>query len=120
MIVAGIGFRTGATAEAILDAIARAGGGAEALATPADKSHSSVVREAAARLDLPIIAIDPDAMTKVETLTHSTRVAALRGTGSVAEACALAAAPGGRLRAPRAVSACRMATAAIAVSGETP
>lgn len=113
--VAGIGFRKGASAQSILSAVLLAGGRPDALATPADKAEEQGLIEAAATLALPVIAVPPETLPQAETLSHSPRVAAMRGTGSVAEACALlAAGPGARLLAPRVVSPCRQATAAQA------
>ena len=73
------------------------------------------LRWLAALMGLPVHAVTPDALAAQTCITHSPRVQALYGTGSVAEAAALAAAgPGARLLAPRAQSADGMATAAIA------
>jgi cobalt-precorrin 5A hydrolase len=115
MIVAGFGFRSGTTLAALQDALQRAGGaeGLTHLATLAAKAEAlaALGRE----LDLPVIALDATALRGQSTLTHSDRVEALFGTGSVAEAAALAAAgKGARLRGPRVVSADGSATAAIA------
>lgn len=115
MIVAGFGFRTGATLAALQDALTKAGGpeGVTHLATVATKAGELQVLGQA--LCLPVVALDMEALRGVWTPTRSDRVAALFGTGSLAEAAALAAAgPGARLRGPRAVSEDRMATAAIA------
>ncbi|MDZ4087626.1 MAG: cobalamin biosynthesis protein [Tabrizicola sp.] len=115
MIVAGFGFRSGATLAALQDALHKAGGaeGVTHLATLATKAQGL---EALGRsLDLPVVAIGAELLRGVPTPTRSDRVAALFGTGSIAEAAALAAAgPGARLRGPRAVSADGTATAAIA------
>jgi cobalt-precorrin 5A hydrolase len=115
MIVAGFGFRSGATLAALQDALHKAGGaeGVTHLATLATKARGL---EALGRsLDLPVLALDPAVLKGVWTPTWSDRVMALFGTGSVAEAAALAAAgQGARLRGPRAVSADGSATAAIA------
>lgn len=120
MIVAGLGFRSGAAAPALRDALARAGGGAvSALATAADKAGAAAIRDLAAELGLPVIAVAPADLAAQSVVTSSPRVAALRGTGSVAEAAALAAAgPGARLLGPRAVSGDGMATAALAERAE--
>lgn len=115
MIVAGFGFRSGATLAALQDALERAGGaeGVTHLATLAAKAEG--LARLAQMLALPVVALEPEALRGVPTLTRSTRVQALHGTGSVAEAAALAAAgQGARLRGPRAVSADGTATAAIA------
>lgn len=115
MIVAGFGFRSGATLAALQDALERAGGagGVTHLATLAAKAPTLALLGDAT--GLPVIALPPEALHGQATLTRSTRVEALKGTGSVAEAAALAAAgPGARLRGPRAVSADGTATAAVA------
>lgn len=115
MIVAGFGFRSGASLAALRDALARAGGpeGVTHLATLSAKAGG--LGPLAQALNLPILALEPEALQGQPTLTRSDRVEALYGTGSVAEAAALAAAgQGARLRGPRAVSADGTATAAIA------
>lgn len=117
MIVAGFGFRAGATLAALQDALARAGGplGVTHLATLAAKAEA--LGPLAQALDLPVVALDAKALQGVTTLTRSERVEAMFGTGSIAEAVAQAAAGhGARLRGPRAVSADGTATAAIAES----
>ncbi|MDA7428022.1 cobalamin biosynthesis protein [Primorskyibacter aestuariivivens] len=115
MIVAGFGFRSGATPESLRDAFTRAGGQADRFATLADKAATDAFLRFAA--DHPIISVNPDALHEIETLTHSNHSLAARQTGSVAEACALAAAgPGARLLAPRVNSSDRMATCALAQS----
>lgn len=115
MIVAGFGFRSKVTLAALQDALAQAGGadGVTHLATLADKARG--LEPLAQALRLPVVALGPEILRGIATPTHSDRVAALFGTGSVAEAAALAAAgTGARLRGARAVSADGMATAAIA------
>ncbi|WP_102224952.1 cobalamin biosynthesis protein [Acidimangrovimonas sediminis] len=116
MRVAGLGFRRGTSAAALGDALARAGGGRlDALATAAEKATAPALRHLAEAMNLPILALPPEALAGVPTATHSPRVVARFGTGSLAEAAALAGAgPGARLIAPRTVSADRTATAAIA------
>lgn len=114
MIVAGFGFRAAASGASLRDALARAAGGHRhcpaRLAAPADKAAAL-----ATALGAPVTAVSPEALAAAETLTRSPRVTALRGTGSVAEAAALAAAgPGARLLGPRVVSADRLATCALA------
>ena len=115
MIVAGFGFRSETTLAALQDALARAGGpeGVTHLATLAAKAPG--LEPLGRSLDLPILALPPEALRDQPTLTLSARVQALHGTGSIAEAAALAAGgPGARLRGPRAVSSDGTATAAIA------
>lgn len=115
MIVAGFGFRSGATAQSLRDAFTRAGGRADRLATLADKAGADAFRSFAAGRS--VTKINPDAMRKEITLTHSESSQTARQTGSVAEACALAAAgPGARLLGPRVISSDRMATCALAQS----
>ena len=115
MIVAGFGFRSGVTLAALQDALAQAGGsqGVTHLATLAAKADG--LGPLARALALPVIALEPEALRGVGTLTLSDRVEEMFGTGSVAEAAALVAAGlGARLRGARAVSADGTATAAIA------
>lgn len=115
MRVAGLGFRSVATVASLRDALARAGGQVDLLATEAGKATGTVVGELTASLGLRICAVDQSLLAKQVTLSHSTRVAEKFGTGSVAEAAALAAAgPGARLVGPRVVSGDGLATAAIA------
>ena len=117
MIVAGFGFRGAATAESLLDALDKARGpqAPALLATAEDKAAAPALQALSARLGLPIHAVTLDALARVETPTRSATVRALRGSGSVAEAAALVAAgPGASLLGPRAVSADRMATCALA------
>ena len=117
MKIAGMGFRETAGISSLRSALMSAGGtdGVVALATATTKARAQALIALAAELHLPIWAITPGALAAVETLTRSDRVAARFGTGSLAEAAALAAAgPASRLLGPRAVSADGMATAAIA------
>lgn len=115
MRVAGLGFRAAAPlaslAEALAEALDRAGP-ADALATSRAKAQAPVIRELAAATGLPLIAVD---VAGIATPTQSPRVTALHGTGSLAEAAALAALGlGARITQTRVTSADGMATAAIA------
>ena len=116
MIVAGFGFRADATLASLQDALASALYGqpqVTRLATPRDKAP--LVERLAEAMDLLLVAIDPDALCAAQTATKSAFSLKIRQTGSVAEACALAAAgPGARLLTPRHISHDRMATCAIA------
>lgn len=115
MRVAGLGFRGAATFESLNDALERAGGHVDALATAEVKAGQPAVRILAKALGLPLLSVSRARMGAEETLTHSERVEQKFGTGSVAEAAALAACgPGARLLGPRVVSADGLATAAIA------
>ena len=61
MIVAGFGFRSGVTLQALQDALASAGGaqGVTHLATLATKSEG--LRPLATNLGLPVVALEPEA-----------------------------------------------------------
>jgi cobalt-precorrin 5A hydrolase len=115
MKVAGFGFRSAASQAALAEALALAGGaqGLTALATAQDKVAG--LQAFAAGLGLPVIGLDRAVLETIETPTQSARVKARFGTGSLAEAAALAAAgPGARLKGKRCQSADGAATAAIA------
>lgn len=118
MRVAGIGFRSNATCASLHSALARAvgeGAPVQAIATETGKSETRVFRDFAAALSLPVYAIARHTLAQMITPTHSARVSAQFGTGSLAEAAALAAAgPDATLVAARVVSGDNMATAAIA------
>ena len=118
MIVAGFGFRsdTGLSSLQAALALAQQGhGAATALAAPQDKAPA--LAALAEALGLPVIEIPPQALAAASTLTRSAASLAACGTGSVAEAAALAAAGlGARLLGPRHVSPDRRATCAIATS----
>ncbi len=117
MIVAGFGFRPGVTLAALQDVLTKAGGaqGVTHLATLATKVHE--LEPLARALDLPVVALMPEDLRGVATLTRSDRIDGMFGTGSVAEAAALVAAgEGAVLRGPRAVTSDSTATAAIAES----
>jgi len=122
MTVAGFGFRAAAKTASLRDALEKAGGpeGVSALAAPADKARAVCLTDLAAALSLPIRAVAAEDLSAIATPTQAPRVLAARGTGSVAEAAALAAAgPGARLLAPRHISTDRMATCAIATGDAT-
>jgi len=126
MKIAGLGFRDGATPAALLDALARAGAaGVRHLALPARKDGHPLC--AGLRAQGFTLVFIPDAtLAATETPTQSPVALRHYGTGSVAEAAALAALrlhdPAARLTArlaaPRALSADRMATAALALTGD--
>lgn len=123
MRVAGIGFREAATPQALHDALDQAVGNGppvEAVATEQGKSRTSVFRDFAADLNVPALGISTKDLAQMTTLTQSDRVRARMGTGSLAEAAALAAAgPNATLAHARVVSRDCMATAAIADSKGT-
>jgi cobalt-precorrin 5A hydrolase len=126
VIVAGFGFRAAAPVESLLDAFEGArkrvarGVEAGAISGPADKCAAPVFRALAAHTGLPVIAVADDDLAAQDTWTKSHASRASRGTGSVAEAAALAAAgPGARLLGARQVSGDRLATCALAEGRET-
>lgn len=120
--VAGFGFRAGATPSSLQAALAQALAQAEGdgapltlLATVQDKADAPCLQALAAQLGVPVCGVAPAQIEAAPTLTHSQAVHARRGTGSVAEAAALAAAgPGAKLLHPRSVSPDRLATCALA------
>lgn len=117
MRVAGFGFRQAASLASLRDALAAAGGakGIDALATVAQKAASPALLALAEEMGLPIHALEAEALAHISTPTRSHRAMTRYGTGSVAEASALAAAgTGAYLLTPRATSADGMAMAAIA------
>lgn len=134
MMVAGFGFRRGATLASLRDALAQALEVAQP-ATPAhaitllaaahDKAEARCLRALAADLGLRLCSVAPAHAANTPTLTNSAAVRALRGTGSTAEAAALAIAlmhggPGATLLHPRSVSTDRLATCAIATLAPDP
>lgn len=120
MKVAGIGFRSAATAADLQAALALAGEDVDALASIAEKAADPAMQDLARSTGLPVIALKDQDIAGEQTLTCSPRIKARFGTGSLAEAAALAGArhgvPGARSRllAPRVVTADGLATAAIA------
>lgn len=116
MRVAGFGYASSATIQTLRDALALAeaqAGPVQALAAPADKTVR--LTPLALARSLPLIAVFPADLVAQDTPTRSARSLAARATGSVAEACALAAAgPGARLLRARIISPDHLATCAIA------
>lgn len=116
MIVAGFGFRTGAALSSLRAALALAQEGhapVTALATVQDKTAGLL--GLAQALGLPVVGVRPEVLATTAVPTRSAASLAARGTGSVAEASALAAAgTHARLLQARRISPDRMATCAIA------
>lgn len=116
MIVAGFGFRSRATLASLQAALMAAQEGLPPvthLATAADKAPA--LAPLAEALGLPIATIDDEAIRTASTRTASPASQKARGTGSMAEAAAMAAiGPGARLIRPRRISPDRLATCAIA------
>ncbi|OAN72904.1 precorrin methylase [Sulfitobacter sp. EhC04] len=122
MRVVGIGFRAAADLASLQDALqqvldAAGGGGIDAVVTEAAKAREKVFREFAQVLGLPGLGVTAQDLGQMITPTQSARIQDRFGTGSLAEAAALAAAgPEARLVAQRVVSGDGMATAALAES----
>jgi len=126
MIVAGLGFSSTATVDSLRNAFERAsvGQNVDALATVADKEGHAALQEFASAIALPLHFVAPADLAGQRTLTCTNRSRATYGTGSVAEASALAVArelcgPDARLTAPRHISDDRLATCAVAIGGQT-
>jgi cobalt-precorrin 5A hydrolase len=109
MIVAGLGFRHGVSAEELLrvleDAALRAAlevREVRKLATLARRSGEPGLVAVALCLALPIDAVDDEELRADTVTTRSARILERYGVGSVCEAAALAAAgPGARLKLAR-------------------
>ncbi|KRR02273.1 precorrin methylase [Bradyrhizobium jicamae] len=117
MKVAGFGFRREVTLASLRDALDAAGGsdGLAAVATASDKAETAALKALACELNVPVRPVLADVLAGTVTPTQSEFIKAKFGTGSVAEAAALAVAGrGSRLVSKRAVSQDRTATAAIA------
>lgn len=123
MIVAGIGCRRGVPVSEVEAALALAldahGLGLHdigRIATEHSKAAELAIRAVAATLAVPMVAFSPETLAAAadRVLTRSPRVAAEKGTPSIAEAAALVAAgANARLLGPRHSSAA--ATAALAI-----
>jgi cobalt-precorrin 5A hydrolase len=116
VIVAGFGFRAGADLAALRAALTLAQEGlppVTALATLDDKAP--LVERLGDAIGLRVIAVSAERVAATPTPTQSPASLRARGTGSVAEACALAGAgPQARLLVTRRVSPDGTATCAIA------
>lgn len=121
MIVAGIGFRASATQKSLQSAYDNACQMAkiqrvDVLASVAEKTASPVLRKFALDKHIRLQSV---MVSGIETPTQSSRIQAMFGTGSLAEAAALVAAgPNARLICPRITSLCGRVTMAIAQSQE--
>jgi len=124
MIVAGFGMRGTATQASLHAALQAALDGqnlpVSCLATLSDKATRTAFQDLVRHLALPHQAIAQAQIAQIETVTQSAQARALRDTGSVAEATALAAAgPGAVLLRARVISPDRLATCALAQSHPT-
>jgi len=103
MIVAGVGFSTGALAEDIVAVVQAASVAAQVLAAP-DFKDGAALHAAAEALALPLVLITRAALEAVQPrcTTRSAVAETAVGLASVAEACALAGAgPNSRLLVTR-------------------
>jgi cobalt-precorrin 5A hydrolase len=117
MKVAGLGFRRSVTLASLREALAAAGDcqTLAAIATVSTKAETNALKQLANELNVPIRAIPAEVLACIVTPTQSEWVKAKFGTGSIAEAAALAAAGrDARLVTLRVISHDRSATAAIA------
>lgn len=124
-LVVGVGGSRGVPADEVLTLIegtlADAGlspRSVAALATVDAKADEAGIVEAAERLGVPLLTYDAPRLAAIDVPNPSAAPLAAVGTPSVAEAAALAAAPGGELLVPKRKSAPQegpaMATAAVA------
>lgn len=117
MKVAGLGFKKDVTLASLREALVAAGGpdGLAAVATVSDKADAEPLKQLARECGVPIRSVPAETLAGIATPTQSQLITEKFGTGSVAEAAALAAAgPRARLITTRTVSQDRTATAAIA------
>lgn len=113
MRVAGFGLRASATVADLTDLLGEAQ--VEAIALPADKAGHPAIIALATSLGLPLIPVAPERLAEQPAPTLSSRQPPRYGTGSVAEASALAGAGlGARLILRRKIGAAGTATMAIA------
>ncbi len=117
MIVAGFGFRRSVTRDSLEDAfsLACAGLQPDGVATVEGKAVEDVFVAFAKGHDLAMLAVTPAALAAQQTVTQSDASRAAHGTGSVAEAAALAAAGArAQLLVMRVISTDGRATCALA------
>ena len=118
VIIAGFGFRKSATERSLLDAFIRATSGGQSvdgIATAADKAETAVFQSVSRQLALPAIGVPDALLTSQSVITQSAASDAARGTGSVAEAAAMAGAGrAARLLQTRVISGDGLATCALA------
>ena len=122
--VVGIGFRAAAELASLQDALRLAlegmnGSKIDALVTEASKARAPVFRKLAELAHVPGLGIVQSDLAQMITPTQSAHVQDRFGTGSLAEAAALAASgPAARLVVERVISMDGMATAAVAEAAE--
>ncbi len=117
MKFAGLGFRSSVTPQALQNALTHMGPEIDALAVLETKATAAGFHAFAETADVPVLFIPETAIADIKTPTQSERVIARFGTGSVAEALALAAAGrygSARLINPRQITPDGLATVALA------
>lgn len=119
MRIAGIGFRSGASLASVLDALDRAGAADVVRLALAARQAGHPLTAALAAHGFDLNWVGDSLLSATETLTQSAIARQHYRTGSLCESAALAAArahdPQARLAGPRAISADRLATAALAI-----
>ncbi|MBD3665549.1 cobalamin biosynthesis protein [Sulfitobacter aestuariivivens] len=116
----GIGFRAAAQQSSLQDALAQVlmatdNQSFDAVVTEAAKARDPIFRTFATEIGVPGLGVTQSDLTRMITPTQSQRIRDRFGTGSLAEAAALAAAgPNAQLVVSRVVSTDGMATAALA------
>ncbi|WP_206240271.1 cobalamin biosynthesis protein [Novosphingobium terrae] len=116
--VAAMGCRADVTLSALREALAQVSSGhsIDALATLSGRADLPALRDLAQETGLPLIAIEREAIAGTVTPTQSARILASFGTGSVAEAVALAAiAAPAHIAVTRQISTDGSVSAAIAI-----
>ncbi len=117
MKIAGLGFRSSVTTTALQKALMLLDTEIDALAVLESKATAAGFHAFAETTDVPVLFIPETAIADIKTPTQSERVIARFGTGSVAEALALAAAGrygSARLISPRLITPDGLATVALA------
>lgn len=119
MIVAGIGYRSGATPDDLRAALSLLAPQPDAIATVAERAGEPLAALALAQQIL-LISLSAESLRGIETPTQSPRILARFGTGSLAEACAIkAAGPGATLIQPRVIAPSGRVTVALAQGTST-
>ncbi|MEP5212007.1 cobalamin biosynthesis protein [Sulfitobacter pontiacus] len=117
MKIAGLGFRSSVTPQALQNALTQMGTEIDALAVLETKATAAGFHAFAEFSDTPVLFVPEDEIRNIETPTQSLRIQSRFGTGSVAEALALVAAGrygSARLISPRLATPDGLATVALA------
>ncbi|MBT8154350.1 cobalamin biosynthesis protein [Epibacterium ulvae] len=117
MKIAGLGFRSTVTPSALQHALTQIETDIDALAVLETKATTAGFHSFAETSDMALLFVPEDEIRDIKTPTQSPRIQSRFGTGSVAEALALAAAyryGSARLISPRLATADGLATVALA------